>query len=753
MQTKDSLSKTKPQSFNGDNDKRYSYFNLNQNHVCSYASTIQSTSQPRNNKSVPVFQTYEKNGKVRSWNKLSVNDLSTKFSNYLNFNNEKEEPTKILCSNGSSTTRSTLSLHIAAYENSIEVVVSHDKVIPNPQKLAVSRNAFEFPRQQQEQAINEPEIMQFKASQRLMNPNGKPVYLNCKILNEIFKTPHGRKNANWRQQILEAAGYSQYISSAKILWYLIPIEKDTSATVKRLNSSAYDTASVYIGDANEWANQCRIEVTENENLIENESVNLNYENEIETVFQDQNVYQKLKELEDQLQKERENTAKKEEECLQLRETLVQKDKKINDLEFRSNIQQKRTVEILDKKDKLEETGENLLTQLQQNDEKLVEMMECLKIKDAKIQHLQDENLAKNEKINQLITSTVSLQKKIEKIGDLNHKKSKMLNSKGVSAKSTTKKRVKEVQAPIEKKKPKYEVMVNAKEYSFGFMILCVQLSWLGIFDTKIVEALRLIATFFDIEMSRIPDRRTIGRWCNEFDLWNKIKSLIPGTPKLNEIFCHHHIMASSWDVFVKYCLSEEREKFDCPTLKFSTFQAAIQFVSSTYGERSNAPAKSKEWNEWATKKGYKYTQFPSKLGARWNVGFAICATLLFNRKRLLEFLKETNYIIDKSHVALVTVIECPAFVVLLKIGAWMDQIINGPWWSEMDSDKHIIEQNINSAKIIHYLQNVAEDPKLFENEELFPMVTERSQKQIVFREAVLADVSEQFLENLPVCND
>uniref|UniRef100_A0AC34G6N0 Transposase n=1 Tax=Panagrolaimus sp. ES5 TaxID=591445 RepID=A0AC34G6N0_9BILA len=372
-----------------------------------------------------------------------------------------------------------------------------------------------------------------------------------------------------------------------------------------------------------------------------------------------------------------------------------------------------------------------------------------------------------------------------------------------------------------------------------------QLSWLGIFDTKIVEAIRLITTFFKVEISRIPDRTTIGRWCNEFsllvdvqldkffknasnltlhsdettlssnklqayvfckiengirkyfvagiehvpdksalrslksliaclkrtikplenldddtvlqllterlgkiknvvsdrastqkkfnfELWKKIESLIPGSPKLNQIFCHHHIMASLWDVFIKSCLNEERVKFDSPSLKFSTLHTAIQFISSTYGGRSNAPAKAKEWNAWCAKKGYKYATFPSKLGSRWNVGFAICASSLYNRKRLLEFLKDTGYINEPSHAALVTVLECPAFIALLKMGAWIDQVINGPWW----------------------LEQVAEDPALFENDEIFPMVTVRSPKQVEFRKAVLEDRSVPFLELIPqFCQD
>uniref|UniRef100_A0AC34FYS8 Uncharacterized protein n=1 Tax=Panagrolaimus sp. ES5 TaxID=591445 RepID=A0AC34FYS8_9BILA len=74
---------------------------------------------------------------------------------------------------------STLSLHIAAYENSIEASNENEcneeekcliKNFKNAKEIFVDSNPFEFPRQQENQNI-EPEVMQFKASQRLRNPN------------------------------------------------------------------------------------------------------------------------------------------------------------------------------------------------------------------------------------------------------------------------------------------------------------------------------------------------------------------------------------------------------------------------------------------------------------------------------------------------------------------------------------------------------------------------------------------------------
>uniref|UniRef100_A0AC35GFS6 Uncharacterized protein n=1 Tax=Panagrolaimus sp. PS1159 TaxID=55785 RepID=A0AC35GFS6_9BILA len=182
MSTKDALIllKDKNQFFTNEisqTETRYSNFNLNQNNYkCSILIPVQSFSKLYNDKFFDSFKN------------------SSKICNFKSFNNEiKEEKDKNGWQKDISSTKidsSTISLHIAAYENSSEAVISdsfNDKNINGPKNEAINKlenekqiftavsklviqNSFEFPRQQSDE-ISEPEVSQFKASQRLFSPN------------------------------------------------------------------------------------------------------------------------------------------------------------------------------------------------------------------------------------------------------------------------------------------------------------------------------------------------------------------------------------------------------------------------------------------------------------------------------------------------------------------------------------------------------------------------------------------------------
>uniref|UniRef100_A0A914QTT5 Uncharacterized protein n=1 Tax=Panagrolaimus davidi TaxID=227884 RepID=A0A914QTT5_9BILA len=176
----------------GTSNGQYNNFNLNQNHqylnVTSKISKIVSVE----NKKV---QNYDKNySKAKKDCGNLKKDLSLDY--FLNVGNVSEK-------NDDSDTKSnsTLLLRISAYENSVEGGFTHligkgknvgfKKNQENwnkqlfPSALSMIRNPFEFPRQQEGDPKDEPEVMGFKASQRLLNSNQPAASKNVPLENAI----------------------------------------------------------------------------------------------------------------------------------------------------------------------------------------------------------------------------------------------------------------------------------------------------------------------------------------------------------------------------------------------------------------------------------------------------------------------------------------------------------------------------------------------------------------------------------------
>uniref|UniRef100_A0A914YPB6 Uncharacterized protein n=1 Tax=Panagrolaimus superbus TaxID=310955 RepID=A0A914YPB6_9BILA len=169
-------------------NNQFSNLNLNQNRKCVYKS-LRSKSVTTGNKKVQNYalsnpsdftttDNFSKNDS-NSWNK-SKKHLKSSFFNIDQTSDEKDEFKK-----SKSANNSTLSLHIAAYENSIEATNESDGCEKEVETLSMVKkwgnlnhrtcltpnilNPFEIPRQQEHQG--NPEVMQFKASQRLRNLN------------------------------------------------------------------------------------------------------------------------------------------------------------------------------------------------------------------------------------------------------------------------------------------------------------------------------------------------------------------------------------------------------------------------------------------------------------------------------------------------------------------------------------------------------------------------------------------------------
>uniref|UniRef100_A0A914QPY8 Uncharacterized protein n=1 Tax=Panagrolaimus davidi TaxID=227884 RepID=A0A914QPY8_9BILA len=176
-----------------------------------------------------IFGRCEDKRKSQRWDKSSKTET---------FNNAEDK--QLLKDDISSNVNnsSTISLHIATYENSFEAAAvdsfdSGEKGLTKKLQIAkqssINQNPFEFSRQQQESnESTEPEISQFKASQKLFNPN-KPENSETKMEDEeeIDKNSNYSEHKENEQNLSPS---SQSSSSSPEVF--LPIHVGTSEDVK-----------------------------------------------------------------------------------------------------------------------------------------------------------------------------------------------------------------------------------------------------------------------------------------------------------------------------------------------------------------------------------------------------------------------------------------------------------------------------------------------------------------------------------------
>uniref|UniRef100_A0AC35EWF2 Uncharacterized protein n=1 Tax=Panagrolaimus sp. PS1159 TaxID=55785 RepID=A0AC35EWF2_9BILA len=173
--------KDKNQSFTNDvshTDKSGQYSNLNLNQNSSTLIPVFFPNNPKNDKycDSKVPDKYDGRGRSNARNKSAG-----LCSHTLNLNDKTEDEVKKRWKKDglSDASSSTFFLHISAFENSKEVAAldilygENFELKRNKTNInnLMTQNPFEFPRQQEEDKVTEPEVMGFRASQRLLDPN------------------------------------------------------------------------------------------------------------------------------------------------------------------------------------------------------------------------------------------------------------------------------------------------------------------------------------------------------------------------------------------------------------------------------------------------------------------------------------------------------------------------------------------------------------------------------------------------------
>uniref|UniRef100_A0AC34GU01 Uncharacterized protein n=1 Tax=Panagrolaimus sp. ES5 TaxID=591445 RepID=A0AC34GU01_9BILA len=142
-----------------------------------------------------------------SSDKAYDNGISTSIQNnqfdYLNLNQIcKYEQWKKMDETDSSANSSTLSLDIAAYENFVEDSDSNSDDSNGFDMKEGKKNPFEFPRQERNNGLETPEVMRFRASQRLLNPNdSKTNNARQQKIDRLIDAAEEISNSDERQEI------------------------------------------------------------------------------------------------------------------------------------------------------------------------------------------------------------------------------------------------------------------------------------------------------------------------------------------------------------------------------------------------------------------------------------------------------------------------------------------------------------------------------------------------------------------------